>query len=63
MLTLYDCTTAPSPRRARILLAEKGLAYETVLIDPANGEQLGERTVPSIPNAQSRRCAPMKATC
>ena len=25
MLTLYDCATAPSPRRARILLAEKGV--------------------------------------
>ena len=23
MITLYDCSTAPSPRRARILLAEK----------------------------------------
>lgn len=25
MITLYDCATAPSPRRARILLGEKGL--------------------------------------
>nr|MBW4049532.1 glutathione S-transferase [Pseudomonadota bacterium] len=25
MLTLYDCATAPSPRRARIVLAEKGV--------------------------------------
>ena len=24
-LTLYDCATAPSPRRARIFLAEKGI--------------------------------------
>ena len=24
-ITLYDCATAPSPRRARILLAEKGI--------------------------------------
>ena len=30
MITLYDCATAPSPRRARILLAEKGIAHETV---------------------------------
>ncbi len=42
MITLYDCATAPSPRRARILLAEKGVAHETVGIDLAKGEQLGE---------------------
>ena len=42
MLTLYDCTTAPSPRRARILLAEKGLTHETVQVDLRNGEQLGD---------------------
>jgi glutathione S-transferase len=41
-LVLYDCATAPSPRRARILLAEKGLAHETVQIDLRSGEQLGE---------------------
>ena len=32
MITLYDCATAPSPRRARILLAEKGVAHETVQV-------------------------------
>ena len=42
MITLYDCPTAPSPRRARILLAEKGVAHATVPIDLARGEQLGE---------------------
>ena len=41
MITLFDCSTAPSPRRARILLAEKGVQHETVLIDLAKGEQLG----------------------
>ncbi|MHB1272615.1 MAG: glutathione S-transferase family protein [Rhodanobacter sp.] len=41
MITLYDCTTAPSPRRARILLAEKGVAHATVEIDLRHGEQLG----------------------
>jgi glutathione S-transferase len=40
MITLYDCSTAPSPRRARILLAEKGVAHETVPVDLRNGEQL-----------------------
>ena len=41
MITLYDCATAPSPRRARILLAEKGVAHETVPVDLRSGEQLG----------------------
>ena len=40
-ITLYDCATAPSPRRARILLAEKGIAHETVQVDLRSGEQLG----------------------
>ena len=42
MITLYDCATAPSPRRARILLAEKGVAHETVQVDLKTTEQLGE---------------------
>ncbi len=41
-ITLYDCATAPSPRRARILLAEKGIAHDTVNIDLSKQEQLGE---------------------
>ncbi|MBU6503253.1 MAG: glutathione S-transferase [Burkholderiales bacterium] len=42
MITLYDCATAPSPRRARIFLAEKGVAHDTVSVDLRSGEQLGE---------------------
>jgi glutathione S-transferase len=42
MITLYDCATAPSPRRARILLAEKGVVHETVEVDLRHGEQLGD---------------------
>ncbi len=41
MIILYDCATAPSPRRARILLAEKGIAHDTVQVDLVHGEQLG----------------------
>jgi glutathione S-transferase len=41
-ITLYDCATAPSPRRARILLAEKGVAHATVQVDLRAGEQLGD---------------------
>ncbi len=42
MITLYDCATAPSPRRARILLAEKGVVHQTVEIDLRKGEQLSD---------------------
>lgn len=42
MITFYDCKTAPSPRRTRILLAEKGVQHETVQVDLARGEQLGD---------------------
>ena len=40
MITLYDCATAPSPRRARVFLAEKGVVHETVQVDLKNSEQL-----------------------
>jgi glutathione S-transferase len=39
MITLYDCATAPSPRRARIFLQEKGVPYTTVEVDLRSGEQ------------------------
>jgi glutathione S-transferase len=42
MITLYDCATAPSPRRARVLLAEKGIAHATVQVDLRTGEQMGD---------------------
>jgi glutathione S-transferase len=42
VITLYDCASAPSPRRARIFLAEKGVPYDTVQIDLRGAEQMGE---------------------
>ncbi|MCW5725441.1 MAG: glutathione S-transferase family protein [Maricaulaceae bacterium] len=39
-LTLYDYGPAPSPRRARWVLAEKGVAYDRVEVDLAKGEQM-----------------------
>jgi glutathione S-transferase len=42
MTTLYDCATAPSPRRARIMLAEKGVLHSTVQVDLRSGEQMGD---------------------
>jgi len=38
-MKLYDCVTAPSPRRVRIFLAEKGISVPTVQVDLRNGEQ------------------------
>ncbi|WP_398500730.1 glutathione S-transferase family protein [Variovorax sp.] len=60
MIILYDCATAPSPRRARILLAEKGIAHETVQVDLVRGEQMGaayrainpQCTVPALRTAE-----------
>lgn len=62
MITLYDCATAPSPRRARIFLAEKGVPFETVQIDLRNAEQMGEAfrqinpqcTVPALRTDEGR---------
>lgn len=38
-MKFYDCATAPSPRRVRIFLAEKGISLPTVQVDLRNGEQ------------------------
>ena len=32
-MILYDCATAPNPRRARMMLAEKGLTPEVRQVD------------------------------
>ena len=42
MITLYDHAMAPSPRRARITLAEKGVTHETVIVNLRLNEQLGD---------------------
>jgi glutathione S-transferase len=42
VITLYDCATAPSPRRARIFLAEKGIVHKTVQVDLRTKEQLSD---------------------
>ncbi len=40
-MKLYDCTTAPSPQRVRIFLAEKGVAVSLVQVNLREAEQLG----------------------
>lgn len=39
-MKFYDCTPAPSPRRARIFLAEKNVRPDMIQVDLGNGEQL-----------------------
>jgi glutathione S-transferase len=39
-MKFYDCGTAPSPRRVRMFMAEKGITLDTVEVDLAKGEQL-----------------------
>jgi len=39
-MKFYDCQTAPSPRRARIFIAEKGIDIPVVQVDLRNQEQL-----------------------
>ena len=41
-MKLYDCTTAPSPRRVRIFAAEKGIELEKVEVDLSQGEQFSK---------------------
>lgn len=40
-MKFYDCKTAPSPRRVRIFIADKGIELETIEVDLGNREQLG----------------------
>jgi glutathione S-transferase len=39
-MKLYDCATAPSPRRVRIFLAEKGIIVPVVQVNLRSGEHL-----------------------
>ncbi|MCW9043361.1 MAG: glutathione S-transferase [Pseudopelagicola sp.] len=39
-MIFYDCSTAPSPRRARMFIAEKGLTIDTREVSLTKGEQL-----------------------
>jgi len=42
MLTLYDYQGAPSPRRAKMFLTEKGLTFDAIQVDIRKGEQMSE---------------------
>jgi glutathione S-transferase len=70
-MKLYDCAMAPSPRRVRIFLAEKGITVPTVQIDLRNGEQFTESfrainpdcTVPVLELDDGTRIADAVAIC
>ena len=38
-MKFYDCKTAPSPRRVRMFIAEKGIDIDTAQVDLKTGEQ------------------------
>lgn len=70
-MKLYDCATAPNPRRVRIFLAEKGITLPTVQVDLRNGEQLTpafrainpEGTVPVLEFDDGKRITEVVAIC
>jgi glutathione S-transferase len=70
-MKFYDCTTAPSPRRVRIFLAEKGITLPTVQVDLRNGEQFTpefrainpECTVPVLELDSGTRISDIIAIC
>lgn len=70
-MKLFDCSTAPSPRRVRIFAAEKGIELERVEVDLAGGEQLQpafrkinpECTVPVLELDDGRHVSEVIAIC
>ena len=70
-MKLYDCTTAPSPQRVRIFLAEKGIDIPLVQVDLREGEQLGDAfrdinpdcTVPVLELDDGTRISEIFAIC
>jgi glutathione S-transferase len=70
-MLLYDCVTAPSPRRVRIFLAEKGISVPTRQVDLRAGEQFGnifrsinsEVTVPVLELDENVRISDIIGIC
>lgn len=70
-MKLYDCSSAPSPRRVRIFLAEKGISLPTAQIDLRAGEQFTpafrainpDCTVPVLELESGERIADAVAIC
>lgn len=70
-MKLYDCHTAPSPRRVRIFLAEKDIELENVEVDLSSGEQFSpafrelnpDCVVPVLELDDGRRITEVTAIC
>ena len=50
-MIFYDCSTAPSPRRARMFIAEKGLEIDTREVSLLKAEQLSPEFLAINPSA------------
>ena len=50
-MKLYDFKGAPSPRRVRMVLVEKGITVDRIQVDLRKGEQLGEAFLRINPEA------------
>jgi glutathione S-transferase len=70
-MKLYDCQTAPSPRRVRIFAAEKGIELELIEVDLSAGEQFSDAfrsvnpdcVVPVLELDDGRRITEVIAIC
>ena len=70
-MKFYDCAPAPSPRRVRIFIAEKGMTIPTVEVDLRAHEQHGDafalinphRTVPVLELDDGRRITNSAGIC
>lgn len=70
-MKLYDCTTAPSPKRVRMFLYEKGIGMPLVQVDLREGEQLKDAfrkinpdcTVPVLELDDGTRISEIFAIC
>lgn len=50
-MIFYDCTTAPSPRRTRMFISEKGIDIQTRQVNIGKGEQLSPEFLAVNPRA------------
>jgi glutathione S-transferase len=70
-MKFYDCTVAPSPRRVRIFLAEKGITLPTIQVDLRKNEQFTDAfrainpdcTVPVVEFDDGTRICEVMAIC
>ena len=70
-MKFYDCAVAPSPRRVRVFMAEKGITIPTIQVDLRKNEQFSDAfravnpdcTVPVLELDDGRRLTDSVAIC